>query len=398
MNDHPALKQVLLSDTTLRDGEQMVGAALQPHQKVAIASALAKAGVNSIEAGFPACSASEVESIRAIVEQVQGPIIVALCRAVARDIEAAQAAFERANPFRCGVNIFLATSPLHRDAKLRKSKREIVAMIVSSIAQARKSFRFVSFSPEDASRTEPEFLCEVVREAIDAGATSVAFPDTVGILTPEKTRSFLRRIQEEVPNLSKALLAVHFHDDLGLATANTLAAIEEGARIAQCTVNGIGERAGNAALEEVALVLSLHPEQYGCRHSVKLDQLTALSRLVAQETAISVPPNKAVVGPGVFTTEAGVHQDGLLKHAGTYLPFAPALVGADGYRLVIGKHSGRAAISARLRELGYLFPAETVDRIAEKIAELAESKITNEEALLREAVARVSGAGAATLR
>jgi 2-isopropylmalate synthase len=389
MADTPGLRQILLSDTTLRDGEQMAGAALRPEQKVRVARALAEAGVNSIDAGFPACGASEVEAIRAIVREVRGPVIMALCRALHADIDDAREALEGANPFRCAVNIFLATSPLHREVKLRRSKREIVAMIVSSIEYARKSFRFVSFSPEDASRTEVDFLCEVYSAAIGAGASSVSFPDTVGILTPEKVRIFMRRIQDGTPSFAKVPFAAHFHDDLGLATANTLAAIEEGARIAQCTVNGLGERAGNASLEEVALTLSLHPDQYRCKHAVKLERLLPLSRLVAEETGIPVSPNKSVVGSNVFTTEAGIHQDGLLKDPGTYLPFSPALVGAEGHRLVIGKHSGRAAIGLRLQEMGYVFSAETVDRIAKEIGESA--KATDDRTLLLDAVARVCG-------
>jgi 2-isopropylmalate synthase len=394
MVDIPALRQILLSDTTLRDGEQMTGASLRPEQKVRVARALADAGINSIEAGFPACGASEVEAIRAIVSEVRGPVIMALCRALSSDIDQAREALEGANPFRCAVNIFLATSPLHREVKLRKSKQEILAMIASAIEYARKSFRFVSFSPEDASRTEVDFLCEVYSAAIGAGANSVSFPDTVGILTPEKTRTFLRRIQDGTPALAKVPLAAHFHDDLGLATANTLAAIEEGARIVQCTVNGLGERAGNASLEEVALTLSLHPDQYKCKHSVKLDRLLQLSRLVSEETGIPVSPNKSVVGSNAFTTEAGIHQDGLLKDPGTYLPFPPELVGAAGHSIVIGKHSGRAAIGLRLKEMGYDFSAGEVDLIAKEIAESTVAKAVDDRALLLDAVEKVCGKGA----
>ena len=391
MADTARLRQILLSDTTLRDGEQMAGAALRPEQKVRIARALAEAGVNSIEAGFPACGECEVEAIRAIVREVRGTVIMALCRALPSDIDKAREALEGANPFRCAVNIFLATSPLHREVKLRKSKQEIVAMLSSAIEYARKSFRFVSFSPEDASRTEVEFLCEVYAAAIDAGASSVSFPDTVGILTPEKVRKYFRRIQDGTPALARVPFAAHFHDDLGLATANTLAAIEEGARIAQCTVNGLGERAGNASLEEVALTLSLHEDQYGCKHTLKLDRLLPLSRLVAEETGIAVSPNKSVVGSNAFATEAGVHQDGLLKSPETYLPFSPSLVGAEGHALVIGKHSGRAAIGLRLKELGFDFSAGEVDRIANEIGERVEAKTADDKALLHDAIAKVRG-------
>lgn len=390
MVDSNNLQQVLLSDTTLRDGEQMAGAGLRPEQKLSIARALAEAGVNSIEAGFPACGVSEIEAIKAIATELRGPVIMALCRALPGDIDAARAAFEGANPFRCSVNIFLATSELHREVKLRKSKNEILKMISTSIGYARKSFRLVSFSPEDASRTELDFLCKVYREAIDAGATSVSFPDTVGIMTPEQVRLSVRHIREHVPNLGRTPLAAHFHDDLGLATANTLAAIEEGARIAQCTVNGLGERAGNAALEEVVLTLSLHPEQYRCKHSVKLDRLVPLSRLVARETGIAVSPNKSIVGSNAFTTEAGVHQDGLLKHPDTYQPFRPTLVGGEEPVLVIGKHSGRAAIDVRLKQMGYSFSPEMLDRVAAEIERSADTKPVDEHTLLLNAIARVT--------
>jgi 2-isopropylmalate synthase len=262
-------------------------------------------------------------------------------------------------------------------------------MITSSIGYARKSFRMVSFSPEDASRTELGFLCKVYQEAIDAGATSISFPDTVGIMTPEQVRLSIRHIREHVPNLGRIPLAAHFHDDLGLATANTLAAIEEGARIAQCTVNGLGERAGNAALEEVALTLSLHPEQYRCKHSVKLEHLLPLSRLVGRLTGIPVAPNKSIVGSNAFKTEAGVHQDGLLKHPDTYQPFRPSLVGGEEV-FVIGKHSGRAAIDARLRQMGYSFPPELLDRVAAEIEKNADAKLMDEQTLLLNAIAHVT--------
>ncbi len=390
MTDSNHLRQVLLSDTTLRDGEQMIGASLRPEQKLLIAQALAEAGINSIEAGFPACGSSETEAVKIIAANLRGPVVMALCRALPGDIDAARVAFENANPFRSSVNIFLATSKLHREVKLRKSKIEILEMISSSIHYARKSFRLVSFSPEDASRTEPDFLCEAYKEAIDAGATSVSFPDTVGIMTPEQVRKSIRYIREHVSALDKIPLAAHFHDDLGLATANTLAAIEEGVRVVQCTINGLGERAGNASLEEVALTLSVHSEQYKCRHSVKLDHLTSLSHLVARETGIPVAPNKSVVGSHVFSTEAGVHQDGLMKDIDTYLPFRPALVGGKDAVLVIGKHSGRAAIEAYLNKRGYYFSSDMLDRILVEVQKDTESKPSDREFLLLNAVAHVT--------
>ncbi len=250
---------VLFSDTTLRDGEQMPGATLDPHEKLRIAKALELAGVHSLDAGFPASSAADVEAIRLMIGTVRGPVLTGLCRTVRSDVDAADEALHGNPVHKRGVSLFCGTSPLHRQYKLQKSRTEILKIITDSVSYAAEKFRIVAFSPEDASRTEIDFLCECYRAAIAAGATTVGFPDTVGLLTPEKARGFIRAIQDGVPELDRALLAVHFHNDLGLAVANTLAAITEGANVVQCTVNGIGERAGNASLEEVVMALTLHP-------------------------------------------------------------------------------------------------------------------------------------------
>ena len=372
---------VLFSDTTLRDGEQMPGATLRPEDKVEIAHALAEAGVHSLDAGFPACAPSEIEAIRQIVEQVQGPVITALCRTMPADVDAAAEALCNASQLRRGVSLFLATSPIHREHKLGKSKGQILDILTSSLAYARQTFDIVAFSPEDASRTEIDFLCEVYREAIDAGATTVGFPDTVGFLTPEKVRKIIRTLQDRVPNFERALLAVHFHNDLGLATANTLAALEEGANIVQCTVNGIGERAGNASLEEVVMALTLHADQYKRKLKINPAKLTSLSRLVAERTGVAVAANKAVVGDNIFATEAGIHQDGLLKHQDTYLPFRPEVVGADGIRLVLGKHSGRRAVVDRLFHMGHELSDRQIDRLIDRIKSLDKGVSVDDELL-----------------
>lgn len=358
---------VLFSDTTLRDGEQMPGATLDPQEKVQIARALEDAGVHSLDAGFPASSAADAEAIRLMTRVVKRPILTALCRTVQADVDAARMALEEHPLHRKGVSLFCGTSPLHRQQKLGKSRSEILEIIVRSVRYAARHFRIVAFSPEDASRTEPDFLCECYRAAIDAGATTVGFPDTVGLLTPEKTRDFMQLIRNGVPNLHQALLAVHFHNDLGLAVANTLAAIQEGANVVQCTVNGIGERAGNAALEEVAMALALHQDQYRRRFRIDTTKLAPLCQLVAKLTGIQMPRMKPVGGANIFATEAGIHQDGLLKNPDTYLPYRPEQVGGGRIQLVLGRHSGRRAIAHRLQELAFSATEEQVSRIVELI-------------------------------
>ena len=352
ISHHKRSGAVLFSDTTLRDGEQMPGATLEPDDKLQIAKALEEAGVHSLDAGFPASSEADVAAIRKMIGVVKQPVLTALCRTVKSDIDAADEALDGNPAHKRGVSLFCGTSPLHREHKLQKSRNEVLKIITDTVAYAAARFKIVAFSPEDASRTEPDYLCQCYTEAIDAGATTIGFPDTVGILTPEKASDFIRRIQDQVPNIDRALLAVHFHNDLGLAVANTLACIREGANVVQCTVNGIGERAGNASLEEVAIALSLHEDQY--RRTAKIDttRLAPLCHLVSELTGIPLAPTKPVAGANIFATEAGIHQDGLIKNPDTYLPFRPERVGADGVRLVLGRHSGRRAVAHRLEELG----------------------------------------------
>ncbi len=378
--------EVLFSDTTLRDGEQMPGATLEPDDKLRIALALEAAGVHSIDAGFPASSEADVVAIRKMVRVIKKPVLTALCRTLQGDIDAARAALDGHPVHKRGVSLFCGTSPLHREHKLRKSKAEVLRIVADSVAYAAEHFAIVAYSPEDASRTEVDFLCETYRAAIDAGATTIGFPDTVGILTPEKARDFLRRIQDGVPNIERALLAVHFHNDLGLAVANTLACIEEGANVAQCTINGIGERAGNASLEEVALALVLHHDQYQRTLKVDLSKLHALCLLVSELTGIPLARTKPLAGANVFATEAGIHQDGLLKNPDTYLPFRPELVGADGVRLVLGRHSGRSAVAHKLRELGVAATDEQISIALDSIKRLPKGAIVNDD-LLRDLAA-----------
>ena len=372
---------VLFSDTTLRDGEQMPGATLDPDDKLQIAKALEAAGVHSLDAGFPASSEADIIAIRKMVGVIKRPVLTALCRTLNSDIDAAESALSE-NPMRKrGVSLFCGTSPLHRQHKLHKNKAEIMRIITDSIQYAGNAFRIIAFSPEDASRTEVDFLCECYREAIDAGATTIGFPDTVGILTPEKTADFIKAIQDNVPNLDRALLAVHFHNDLGLAVANTLAAITAGANVVQCTVNGIGERAGNASLEEVVMALVLHGDQYKRTSRIDTTKLAPLCKLVAELTGVPMSRMKPIGGANIFATEAGIHQDGLLKNPDTYLPFRPETVGATGIQLVLGRHSGRKAVAHRLQQIGVQATDDTIMKIADAIKRLPKGAVIDDAAL-----------------
>ncbi|MGE3313626.1 MAG: pyruvate carboxyltransferase [Planctomycetaceae bacterium] len=378
---HRRSRAVLFSDTTLRDGEQMPGATLEPEDKVRIALALEATGVHSLDAGFPASSEADFAAIRRMVPLIQKPVLTALCRTLNSDVDAAARALDGRPTHKRGVSLFCGTSPLHREQKLGKSKSEVLKLIGESIAYASSKFQIVAFSPEDASRTEIDFLCEAYREAIAAGATTVGFPDTVGILTPEKARKFIREIQDKVPNIDRALLAVHFHNDLGLAVANTLACIDEGANVVQCTVNGIGERAGNAALEEVAVALALHGDQFQRRMKIDISKLAPLCQLVSELTGIPLPPNKPIAGGNIFATEAGIHQDGLLKDPDTYLPYRPERVGAQGIRLILGRHSGRRAVAHRLQEIGIVADDARVSSVLESIKKLPKGVFVDDETL-----------------
>ena len=378
---------VLFSDTTLRDGEQMPGATLEPQDKLEIALALEAAGVHSLDAGFPASSEQDIAAIRLMIGKVKKPVLTALCRTVAADVDAADRALQGQPAHKRGVSLLIGTSPLHREYKLQKSPAEILKIIRETVAYASSKFEIVAFSPEDASRTEPDFLFQCYQTAIASGATTVGFPDTVGILTPAKVRDFIRLIRTQVIGIERVLLAVHFHNDLGLAVANTLAGIEEGAHVVQCTVNGIGERAGNASLEEVAMALDLHFDQYGRRGKIDTTKLVPLCALVQRLTGIQQAPNKPICGRTIFATEAGIHQDGLLKNPDTYLPFRPERVGAQGIELVLGRHSGRNAVIHRLRELGLESHETAVANLLDRIKQLPKG-VMLDDALIRELAAR----------
>ncbi len=382
ISHHKRTGTLLFSDTTLRDGEQMPGATLEPNEKVRIALALEEAGVHSIDAGFPASSPADARAVQEISAAVKKPVLTALCRTVVSDIDAANEALSGRAIHKRGASLFCGTSPQHRQHKLGRTKSQVLEIITSAVAYASEKFQVVSFSPEDASRTELDYLCEVYREAIDAGATTIGFPDTVGVLTPEKTRNFIRAIQDGVPNFDRALLAIHCHNDLGLAVANTLAAIEEGANVIQCTVNGIGERAGNASLEEVVMAIEVNRDQYGFKHSVESTKLAPLCDLVAELTGVAPSPMKPVCGANIFATEAGIHQDGLLKNPDTYLPYEPEKVGRDGIELVLGRHSGRAAVESRLRTLRIDATEAQVQLVTAKLKSLRKGEAVSDDQLL----------------
>jgi len=364
--------RVRIFDTTLRDGEQSPGATMSSTEKLEVARALARLGVDVIEAGFPAASPDDLAAVRAIAERVEGPIVCALARANRADIDKAWEAVRTAA--RPRIHTFLATSELHMKHKLRMTRAEVLARVAEMVAHARSLCEDVEFSPEDAGRTDREFLHEVLDCAIRAGATTLNIPDTVGYTTPDEVGSLIAGIRAGVPGVERVVLSVHCHDDLGLATANTLAGIVAGARQAEVTINGIGERAGNASLEEVVMALATRAPKLGLTTGIDATQLVRTSRLVSSVTGIPVQPNKAIVGANAFAHESGIHQDGMLKHASTYEIMRPESVGATQTRLVLGKHSGRAALTARLSELGYAFDDAALERVFARFKSLAERR------------------------
>ncbi len=376
-------KRVLISDTTLRDGEQAPQASLNIAQKLTIARQLDALGVDSIEAGFPAASREDFEAVRLISGKIRRPVISALSRCRREDIELAAKSLKNAKQW--GITLFLGTSPLLRKYSLNKSKDQIIDILKNSIKLAKKFTDNISFGAEDATRTEPEFLYKVYKEAIDSGALIIGFSDTVGWLVPEQVKDLINGIKQNVPNLKKALLGIHFHNDLGLAVANSLAGIECGVNIVQCTINGLGERAGNASLEELVMALKTKKDYYKIRVNINTKRLFKTSRLVAELTGIGVSPNKPIVGRNVFASEAGIHQAALLKKRVTYEIIKPEDVGQKGTTLVLGRHSGKHAVYDRLRKLGYRTIVKkneaNLDIIYQRFKELAETtkEVSTEE-------------------
>jgi len=365
-------EKVYIFDTTLRDGEQSPGASMGINEKVKVALQLEKLGVDIIEAGFAVSSPVQFDAIQLIAQEVKTPIIASLARAVEKDIDAAARALQSAKRKR--IHTFIATSPIHREFKLKKSKEEILKQAVYAIQYAKQYTDDVEFSAEDATRTELDYLVEVVTAAIEAGATTINIPDTVGYTVPSEFTRIVRTLKEKVPNINKAVLSVHCHNDLGLAVANSLAAIEAGARQVEVSVNGIGERAGNAALEEIVMALNVRKDIFGVEVNTNTQEIYKTSRLVVSVTGIQVQPNKAIVGKNAFSHEAGIHQDGVLKERRTYEIMQPEQIGRSRSEIILGRHSGKHGLQARLKELGYSIEGEDFEKIFAKFTEVADKK------------------------
>jgi len=383
---------VKIFDTTLRDGEQSPGASMTSTEKLELARALAKLGVDVIEAGFPAASPDDLEAVRRIAGEVgnpadggKAPTICGLARATKSDIDKAWEAVREAKHPR--IHTFLATSEIHMQYKLKMDREQVVERVIEMVSHARSLCPDVEFSPEDAGRSDPEFLYVVLEQAIKAGATTLNIPDTVGYTTPDEYGALIAGIMQNVPGIENCTVSVHCHDDLGLATANALAGIQAGARQAEVTINGIGERAGNTSLEEVVMSLHTRRSVFGLTTSIDTTQLTRVSKLVSNYTGIVVPPNKAIVGANAFAHEAGIHQDGMLKHTLTYEIMRPETVGVTRTRLVLGKHSGRHALKTRLIELGFALSEAELDKAFGRFKTLADKKKTISDADLEALVA-----------
>lgn len=372
-------ERVAIFDTTLRDGEQSPGFSMTLEEKVTMARALAELQVDVIEAGFPISSPGDGAAVAAVAREIRGPVIAALARAAPEDIDAAAEALRGAE--RPRIHTFIATSEVHMRSKLRKTPDEVVADAAAAVRRARRYVPEVEFSAEDASRSDPDFLVRVFAAAVAAGATTINIPDTVGYATPDQFAALVRRVREEVPGIEQVTVSVHCHDDLGLAVANSLAAVQAGARQVECTVNGIGERAGNAALEEVVMALVVRRDVFGVEVGVRTQGIYGASRMLEAITGVAVPPNKAIVGANAFAHEAGIHQHGVIVNPLTYEIMRPEEVGVPATRLVMGKHSGRHAFARVLAEQGVHLPEEALDRAFAAFKALADrrKRVTVEE-------------------
>jgi 2-isopropylmalate synthase len=367
------MEKIIIFDTTLRDGEQAPGASLNQKEKLEIAQALSDLGVDIIEAGFPISSPGDFSAVQAVAKAVKGPVIAGLARAIRADIDAASKALKPAK--RARIHVFLATSKIHMQYKLKKAEDEILRLAVESVKYARNYCDDVEFSPEDASRTERSFLYKVVEAVIAAGASTVNIPDTVGYSVAEEFGGLIHSIFNNVPNIAKAVISVHCHNDLGLATANSLAAIKNGARQVEATVNGLGERAGNAALEEIVMGINVRRDLFrDVETNIRKEQIYKVSRLVSNLTGVVIAPNKAIVGANAFRHESGIHQDGVIKERTTYEIIDPTEVGFTGEGLVLGKHSGRHAFRLRLKTLGFSLSDEQLEKAFGRFKELADKK------------------------
>ena len=364
--------KLIIFDTTLRDGEQSPGASMTKDEKLRIARQLERLKVDVIEAGFAASSNGDFDCVHAIANTIKDSTVCSLARANDRDIARAAEALKGANSAR--IHTFIATSPLHMEKKLRMTPEQVLEQAIQSVRFARNLCADIEFSPEDGYRSDPDFLCRVLEAVIKEGATTLNIPDTVGYAIPELYGEFIRSLRERVPNSDKAIWSVHCHNDLGMAVANTLAAIEGGAMQVECTVNGIGERAGNCALEELVMALKVRSEVYGCDTSVDSRRLVPTSRLLTRLTGMQVQRNKAIVGANAFAHESGIHQHGMLRHRDTYEIIRPEDVGVDRSQMVLGRHSGRAALIERLAFLGYTLDDAALGTLFAQFKTLAEKK------------------------
>lgn len=356
MNSH-----IQIFDTTLRDGEQSPGFSMTHSEKMRMAEQLEQLGVDVIEAGFPIASDGDFQAVKEISKQITRCQVAGLCRIKKDDISRAWEALEHARFPR--IHTFVATSDIHLVHKLNMSREQVLEAAVEGVTYARSLCDVVEFSAEDASRTDPDFLCEITHAVIQAGATIVNIPDTVGFAVPEEFGALIRKLKTEVPNINQAVISVHCHNDLGLAVANSLAAVQNGAGQIECTINGIGERAGNASLEEIVMALAVRKSFYNADTKLDTTQLYPASQLLAEITGNHVQPNKAIVGRNAFAHEAGIHQDGVLKNPLTYEIMTPQTVGVPQNSLVLGKHSGRRALADRMNKLGYTFTKDEIDKV-----------------------------------
>ena len=367
-------ERIYIFDTTLRDGEQAPGFSMTTEEKLQMASQLARLGVDVIEAGFAIASQGDYEAVNRIAEEVKGPVICSLARALEKDIEVAGEALRPAERKR--IHTFIATSEIHMRYKLRKSKEEVLESIKRAVSFARNFTDDVEFSCEDATRSERDFLYRAIETAIEAGATVINIPDTVGYAVPEEFGRLIKDIMNNVPNIDKVIISVHCHDDLGMAVANSLSAVKNGARQVECTINGIGERAGNAALEEIVMAMKVRRDYFGeLETGINTRELYKSSRLLSRITGSFVPPNKAIVGDNAFAHESGIHQHGVLSHRLTYEIMNAEDVGFPATRrIVFGKHSGRHALRQKMEELGLTFSEVDLDRVYERLKSLADKK------------------------
>ncbi len=373
------MRRINVFDTTLRDGEQSAGVNLNFEEKLEIARQLERLNVDIIEAGFPASSSGDFRSVKAIADTIRGCSVTGLSRSVLTDIDTAWEALKGGVEPR--LHIFIATSPIHMVHKLKKSPEQVIETAVETVKYAANYFPFIQWSAEDACRSDLHFLVRIIEKVIDAGASVINIPDTVGYISPHEIGYIFKYLKENVRNIDRAILSTHCHDDLGMAVANSLAAIEQGAGQVECTINGIGERAGNASLEEVAVALKIRNDYYHATTRLKLDEIKRTSTLVSKLTGMVVPGNKAIVGANAFAHESGIHQDGVLKEKTTYEIITPELVGVSSNRMVLGKHSGRHAFKEKIKELGYSVSEEELNRLFLEFKDLADKKkeVTEED-------------------